>query len=205
VAGLLLIASGLVAGVAARGNGHAPADAALTALIQTPDWPGWDRLAWGASRIGDFWPSAVFVTLLMAAICLWRGQAALAVVVVFVAALRGMNTPLKWAFASARPPVEHVRFSEHATGFGYPSGHAFGAALIFGAVALVACRLVPGRRTCHIIQIAAIALALLVALSRIRLGVHWPSDVAGGLAIGFGLICLLHAAVMTWENRPVKS
>ncbi len=204
VAGLLLIAAGLVAGVVAGGNGHDPVDIRLTALIQAPEWPGWDQLAWIASRVGDFWPSAVLVTALMAAFCLWRGQEALAVAVVFVAAIRGLNTPLKWTFSSDRPPADLVRFGEHATGFGYPSGHAFGAALVFGAVALVASRLVPGRTSCRVIQVAAIAVALLVAISRIRLGVHWPSDVAGGLAIGFGLICLLNAAVISWEDQLVR-
>lgn len=62
----------------------------------------------------------------------------------------------------------------------YPSGHAANSMTAFVAVALLATSV----RWRWSVGVAAIVIALLVGLSRIFLGVHWPSDVIGGWALG---------------------
>ncbi|MEG1923506.1 MAG: phosphatase PAP2 family protein [Clostridia bacterium] len=61
-------------------------------------------------------------------------------------------------------------------GFSYPSGHSQGAAVLYPSIAL--------KYKKKWITIIAIALPLLVAQSRTYLGVHFPTDVLGGLALG---------------------
>lgn len=70
------------------------------------------------------------------------------------------------------------------TGFGaaFPSAHASGTATLFMAAAVLLTP--PGRRERRIAVAAAVVLATTVGLTRVWLGVHWPLDVIGGIALG---------------------
>jgi membrane-associated phospholipid phosphatase len=83
-----------------------------------------------------------------------------------------------------RPPIA-VRLV-HVSGYSFPSGHATVAVAVWGTMVLI---LGPGRspRTKVLLGAAAGAISLLVAVSRLYLGVHWFTDVVGGLALG-GLV-----------------
>lgn len=71
------------------------------------------------------------------------------------------------------------------SGESFPSGHAAAAAAVWPAVALIL-----GRRRPRIVQATfaagAALIAFAVAASRALLGVHWLTDVIGGLAVGYG-------------------
>jgi undecaprenyl-diphosphatase len=69
--------------------------------------------------------------------------------------------------------------------FGFPSGHATAAAAYFGAVVYLAGALRPRART--VVRALAVLAVVLVALSRVMLRAHWPSDVVGGIALGLAL------------------
>ena len=90
-----------------------------------------------------------------------------------VAAAYMTSTSIKLAIGRKRPSIEDLpHLMATPTGLSFPSSHAassFAAARAFGA-------LVPGAP----LQVAALAMAL----SRLYLGVHYPSDVAAGAALG---------------------
>ncbi len=71
----------------------------------------------------------------------------------------------------------------HALGF--PSGHATGAAAYFGAVIYLAGSLRPRLRM--LVRVGAILMIVLVAIARVMLRAHWPSDALGGIAFGLAL------------------
>ena len=129
-----------------------------------------------ATRAGDI-PTLAAVTA-GAVLVLERDRAIhyLGVVVGGFSLLAG----LKAAFALSRPPVE-LHLIETAT-TGFPSGHAMGATLVFGGLALA---LEVGSRRA---RVAAAAVPIAAApLSRIVLGVHYLVDVVVGIgaAVGF--------------------
>jgi len=65
---------------------------------------------------------------------------------------------------------------------GFPSGHATAAAAFFGAAIYLAEPLPPLARRC--VRAAAVALIVLVAVARVILRAHWPSDALAGIALG---------------------
>lgn len=102
---------------------------------------------------------------------------------------------MKLVIARPRPPVTWMVVSE--SGWSFPSGHATRSAVVYGGAACLATRLRAfGQRTQMILWALAAALSFFVGTSRIYLGVHWPTDVAGGwiLAAGWLWIVLLTTA-----------
>lgn len=96
-------------------------------------------------------------------------------------------TLMKWAVQEPRPAAAAV------DGFSFPSGHTTASMVILGFLAvLVARELPPARR--WIAYVAGGLSALAIALSRLYLGVHWFSDVLGGMALGLAWVALLGIA-----------
>lgn len=98
-----------------------------------------------------------------------------------------LNAALKNAFDSPRPyHLDHDLATEDATatgtGPGFPSGHAQGTALFWGYLAL--------RHPYGWLVALSVLLIALVGLSRLHLGLHFPVDVLGGVAIGLSLALL---------------
>lgn len=94
-----------------------------------------------------------------------------------------------------------------ALGPSFPSGHSAGAAACYAAVALVLGR-GRSRRTQAWLAGGAVFLAVAVATSRVLLGVHWLSDVIGGLALGwawFALCAIAFGGRMLRFGEPVEA
>jgi hypothetical protein len=92
---------------------------------------------------------------------------------------------LKAVFGLPRPP-DAVWVIE-ASGFGFPSGHATAAAVVYGGLALEFDRVDSVGRAAPLV-----GLAVLIALSRVVLGVHFLGDVVVGLALGTGVVLAFH-------------
>jgi undecaprenyl-diphosphatase len=88
---------------------------------------------------------------------------------------------IKAVVARPRPQVGHLVIT--ATGFSFPSGHATQSAAAYGAIALVV-RARYGARTGRWAVGLAVVVTATVGLSRVYLGVHWPSDVVAGWLLG---------------------
>jgi hypothetical protein len=87
-----------------------------------------------------------------------------------------LTLALKHAFALPRPP------GAGTDGFGFPSGHAIGATVVYGGLA----GLLRDRRLTR----AAATLIVVVAASRVIIGVHYLVDVVVGVAVGVGYLVL---------------
>lgn len=100
----------------------------------------------------------------------------------------GLMHGLKWIFARSRPGEQLTG----AIGHSFPSGHTFMAATLYGFLIYLVWRRVESDAVRIGATIGISMIIVMVGLSRVLLRVHWASDVAGGLAVGFGwLVCSL--------------
>jgi undecaprenyl-diphosphatase len=97
-----------------------------------------------------------------------------------------MSTGIKELLDRVRPTANPIA---HTLGPSFPSGHTTGAAACFAAFALVLGR-GRSRNVQSLLAGAAVFVALAVAASRVLLGVHWLTDVIGGLALGWAWFAL---------------
>lgn len=70
------------------------------------------------------------------------------------------------------------------TGFSLPSGHSSSSIFLYGAVAIMFMPYAPSRRIKFLLAMLTSVLIMLVGLSRIYLGVHYPTDVLAGYLVG---------------------
>lgn len=141
------------------------------------------------THLGD--PLVVTVLAVLAAVVmLMIGRRRAAVYLLLVRAVAVViGDGLKEVIRRARPVLAHP--IAHAHGFSFPSGHALGSAALYASLAVVL-----GSRVPFAARVAlAVVPPLVVAATRVLLGVHFPSDVVAGLFTGWAIALLLAAAV----------
>jgi undecaprenyl-diphosphatase len=109
-----------------------------------------------------------------------------------------VNSLVKALVGRPRPTI--VPHLTEAGGASFPSGHSFNSAVVFLAIALAFAAMSPRQSVRITIVVSAVVVSLLVAASRVWLGVHFPSDVTAGWLGGAGW-ALLAAALL---DRPAK-
>ena len=106
---------------------------------------------------------------------------------------------LKAGFDRPRPDL--VTHGQHVYTASFPSGHSMLSAIVF----LTLGALLAGAQSDRVTQAYVLGLATLLALavgvSRVYLGVHWPTDVLGGWAAGAGWALLCWAVARQLRSR----
>jgi membrane-associated phospholipid phosphatase len=157
------------------------ADERLRAALHTYASPGLTGFMIVVSRIGG--PSLLVPLGLVVALAFllhgWRRGALLTVITLAGAGL--LNTLLKQTFARTRPEA----FFDYPLPLSqsFPSGHAIFAASVFGGLAVLLTDRISRTTLQVLVWVAAVAVILLVGISRVYLGVHYPSDVLAGYAV----------------------
>jgi undecaprenyl-diphosphatase len=110
-----------------------------------------------------------------------------------------LSTLLKLGFDRPRPDlVPHGAVVYTAS---FPSGHAMMAAITYLTLGALLARVQPRRRLKLYLLCLAIVLTVAVGVSRVYLGVHWPTDVLAGWAVGAAWALLCWAAVLWLQRR----
>ena len=146
-------------------------------------------------------PPLALYTLLIAALLVWKRHvrpAAWVVAVTLVTTLA--TTVLKAAFERPRPTYAHMELLDGA----FPSGHSSGTACLAGIFMVLAAMFLRRRSQRRLVAAGSVALALLLGLDRLLLGVHGLTDVVAGYALAAAVVCwAAYVADPTPRARPV--
>jgi undecaprenyl-diphosphatase len=140
-----------------------------------------------------------FVALLVAR----RWVDALGVLGAVVGSLYLYEFIVRWV-GRHRPPVQHL---ENPGGSSFPSGHVANSTALYLAILLAVFVFVRRRSLRTVLLVVALALVTAIAVSRIYLGLHYPSDIVAGFLIGAGWALIVRYALSGIEARfePVPS
>ncbi|MGC7841659.1 bifunctional DedA family/phosphatase PAP2 family protein [Pseudomonas wayambapalatensis] len=163
-------------------------DQGVMTLVQEHRSKAFDSAVVIVTRLGDFKTQFFLGGLLTGLLLLarqWR-HALFAGGALIGTAL--CNGSLKWLFARARPEV----LADPLTSYSMPSGHSSASFAFFLVLAVLAGRGQPPRMRLTWVLLGVLP-ALSIALSRVYLGVHWPTDILAGAL----LACCVCAASLT--------
>lgn len=176
----------------------------ISAAADLHEWAGRSPGAVSALQVLTFLgdPLWLWAVTVPAVVFVWhRHRRRLAVFLAVTTAGGGLlDTLVKLAVGRSRPVFDEPVAS--AAGGSFPSGHAMSATVVYGALLVVflpvAVRF--GRRT-PVAAVATVAtLVVGIAFSRLALGVHYLSDVLGGVVLGLAWLALSVAAFSTWRQ-----
>jgi membrane-associated phospholipid phosphatase len=103
---------------------------------------------------------------------------------IFIIACLGafvLNTGLKLVFTKPRPQLWTRLISE--TSYSFPSGHALGSLVLYGMIAYLLAIHYP--KFSLLIYTLIVIFIAAIGISRLYLGVHWPTDIIAGYGVGF--------------------
>lgn len=148
-----------------------------------PVGPGWLReTVRDLTALGGF--SVLLIVTTAVVLYLWLSRTYHAMWLVLGSAVGGqcLSTALKAFYDRPRPAlVPHLVYAEFSS---FPSGHSMNAAAVYLTLGLLLARLTEHRRLKIYFLGIALLLTLVVGLSRVYLGVHYPTDVLAGWAAG---------------------
>jgi len=168
-------------------------DEGLLAVIQQERSTSFDRVMVLITRVGDFHAqlyAGVLLSLLLLLLRQWRA-ALFSILTLLGTALA--NGALKALFARSRPDV----LLEPLSSFSFPSGHSSAAFAFFLTLGVLAGRGQPPRMRLTWLLLASLPAAA-IAMSRVYLGAHWPSDVLAGAVLAAS-VCAASLTLLQWR------
>ena len=203
VAAMALFVFGWLAEEMLEGDTQQFDDFVRTAVHQLAT-PGLTRLMQAFSFLGSV---AAVTTMCLLAICVSlyfrhaRTAALLAITMLGVAAL---DVALKHAFHRPRPVAF---FGSTPSSYSFPSGHALGSFCFYGILAAILAARARGWGAKFCVWMGAVVLVAMIGVSRIYLGVHYPSDVVAGYCAGavwVGAVGFLDRNLRTGEGGKLE-
>lgn len=173
--------------------------------VSDPLGPPWfEEAAAELSALGGYTILTLVTAVVAVTLILMKKRQASLFLVLAIAGGSIASTILKFAFARPRP--ELVAHLDRVFTASFPSGHAMVSMLAWMTLASIAVRFIESHRVRVFILAAAFGLAILIGITRIYLGVHWPSDVLAGwfLGVAWAAFCWLVAHAVTSHPESVS-
>jgi undecaprenyl-diphosphatase len=171
-----------------EGDTHAVDVALLMALRDpqnpsNPYGPSWlEEAARDITGLGGYAVLTLLTLATLAYLLLARKERAALLVIVAVVGGMMLSTALKMGFDRPRPDL--VPYGARVYTASFPSGHAMLSAVVYLTLGALLARIDARRRVKAFFLGFAVVLTLMVGVSRVYLGVHWPSDVLAGWCVG---------------------
>jgi len=162
---------------------------------------GWALDKDWAVRVSDvlqtmgYFSFSVWVVAATTVVLLIARRPRLALALVLVAAVAPLVTNLIKPVVGRARPVWEQALGEEAT-LSYPSGHATAGLAVYAACAIALAALVRSHRWRAVLVTAGLVVGIAMGLSRLVLGVHWPSDVVGGWGVALAVAGVVSAALL---------
>ena len=177
------------------------ADTAIYSALQELRTAPGDAVMIAITELGD----TIVVVAVTVAVFLWlawkRAWRTSAYWLAAIAGASALNTVIKIALHRARPGE---LFYTGWSAFSFPSGHSTANMVLYGFLAfLIGRKLSPAWRLP--LAFSAASLIFLIAFSRLYLGAHWFSDVAGGLAFGTVWLTALGFSYLRKPSEPLSA
>lgn len=168
--------------------------------------PGLDAVMLEVTSLGT--GTVVLMVVAVAALFLVLTQHKYSAILLLASTFGGivLNGVLKLGFNRPRPSLFVP--AVHTVSSSFPSGHAMSAAIVYSTVAYLAARLHRRKWARWLVMTAALVLIALISFSRMYLGVHYPSDVIAGVAVGLAwagfCMATLEAIQKFWLRRDPR-
>ena len=161
-----------------------------------------DRLALQTTHLGEILVVFVIAAIVALFLTVLRHKYSAALVVGATVGAVIINTLVKLAVDRPRPQV--FEWGAQVVTSSFPSGHATAAVAAYGTVAFVAARLLQHRWARRLTLLIASVLIAAIAGSRLWLGVHYPSDVLGGMLLGLAWAAFCAAVLEAVQRFIVR-
>ncbi|MEK5036473.1 phosphatase PAP2 family protein [Sporosarcina sp. FSL K6-3457] len=177
----------------------APFDIAVISFVQGLEAP------WRTTVLTFFtWMGSGYVVvpmaLILAAILYFglraRPQAWLLLIVIAGTPL--FNTLLKLYFKRERPDIHRIL---DAHGFSFPSGHAMISFSLYAIIAFIAWGFIKKTAGRVMLLLFMVFMILTISISRIYLGVHYPSDIVGGFTVSALWLTIAITIYSYWQDK----
>ena len=169
-----------------------PGDTNSMAILQAIDNAAWLLAMHIVTDICGGW-FAILTSGLLALVFFLRQRYPECIALLGIFSVTAIVPVLKEIIDRPRPSEPIATILGEFSGASFPSGHSTLAMALFGLIFYLAPRLIPDRRAVWGVRLASVIMILLAGMSRVYLGVHWPSDVMGGYVVGAVVLALLVA------------
>jgi membrane-associated phospholipid phosphatase len=153
------------------------------------------------TRLGSVWGISALFIFASAVLLYLRHKRAAMILWIMMAGEVVLDIAVKNSFQRARP-APFFDFPLPAS-YSFPSGHAFASLCFFGAAARIVSTRTKNRAWKILVWLAAASLILIIGVSRIYLGVHYPSDVLAGYAAALVWFLSVVSADSMLEKRRI--
>jgi undecaprenyl-diphosphatase len=193
---IALLAAALGLSLLAATNDRLPGDAWLARHAQ--DLGDWFEPFAEAARAVTTTQTVLVLGVFLFGLLVWRGERRLGLTCIGVfAVLPLLQAGIKNVVDRPRPAADLVERRANFTSESFPSGHTMSGTVLLLLVSMALLALVPHRGTRLVAICLAAAVLAVSMIGDLYLGMHWPSDVLGGLLWG----CAVVAGVAALSSR----